>query len=176
MKVRLIAVAFIGLFATTAWAQEVPAGDVSGGYSFVRDQELEENFQGWVGSAAFNLSPWLGVVGEVGGNYKTLSAFGTDVDLSVHTFAGGVRTSFRGSSSVTPFAQLLVGAARASGSVLGVSESDTEFMVQPGGGVDVWFQPTVGLRIGGDYRRILEDSGANEFRFHAGIVAAFGKR
>jgi hypothetical protein len=34
----------------------------------------------------------------------------------------------------------------------------------------------VGLRFGGDYRRIVvEGGGSNEFRFHAGVVFGLGR-
>lgn len=157
-------------------AQQTPAVDISGGYSFLRDQEIETNFHGWVASMAGNVNEWFGIVGEVGGNYRTLQAFDTDIDLSVHSFLAGPRFSGRG-AQVTSFGQVLLGVARASAGVLGETASVTEFALQPGGGVDVWLRPNVGIRVGGDYRRIFaEGAGTNEFRFHVGIVVAAGIR
>jgi opacity protein-like surface antigen len=175
MRHALIAV-FLAATAGNAYAQETPAFDVSGGYSFLRDQSVEENFHGWVASATGNFSPLFGITGEIGGNYKTVQILGTDLNFSVHSYMAGPRFTARGSAGFTPFAQLLVGAARASGSVLGFSASGTEFAMQPGGGVDFWLQPNVGIRAGGDYRRIFAEEGADEFRFHFDIVLAGGSR
>jgi hypothetical protein len=158
-------------------AQETtPAGDVGGGYSFLRENDLEENLHGWMASFAANLNRVIGVVGEVGGNSKTYTVAGTDIDLNVYAFMFGPRFSAR-QARVTPFGQFLLGAARASVSVLGESESTTEFAVQPGGGVDIWVAPRVAIRTGADYRYIFaEDEGSDEFRFYVGVAFAFGTR
>jgi hypothetical protein len=159
------------LLASAGLAQETPAWDVSGGYSFLRDQDIEENLHGWLFSASGHVNDWLEVVGEVGGNYKSISVFGSDVNLSVHSFLGGPRVSMHRNPTVSPFGHVLFGGARASGSFLGEADSATDFALQPGGGVDVWFRRNLGVRVGADYRRIFsEGEGVNEFRFHAGIV------
>jgi hypothetical protein len=164
----------LGGLPGVTYAQDLPAFDVSGSYSFLRDQEVEENFHGWLASITGNVNRWLGITGEFGGNYKTLDVSGSDVRVSVHSFLGGPRFVGRANPKITPFAQILLGAARASESHADEDELDdstTEFALQPGGGVDVWLRPNVGLRVGGDYRRIFtEDEGTNEFRFHVGIV------
>lgn len=156
-----------------------PAVEVSGGYSFLRDDDLDENLHGWVASAAGTATKWLSIVGEVGGNYKTVDVFGTDFSFSIHSFMGGPRVSARLPGSVTPFGQVLVGGVRGTVSVLGESDSSTEFGLQLGGGVDFWVRPRLGLRIGADYRRVFieeAEEGLNEFRFHAGIVLGVGTR
>jgi len=171
---RVSVFAFVScLMAAPAFAQETPSFDVSGGYSFLRDQEVEENFHGWVASVTGNLSPLLGITGEIGGNYKTVDVIGTDVSLSVHSFLVGPRLAARTNPAFTPFVHVLDGAARGSASVLGQSESATDFALQPGGGVDFWVRENVGVRAGADYRRVFsEGEGSNEFRFQLGIVLA----
>ena len=83
----------------------------------------------------------------------------------------GARFQVPASARVTPFGQLLAGAVRLSGGAMGQSSSDTRFALQPGGGVDVWFTRNVGVRVGGDYRRMFGDiDDPNAIRFHAGIV------
>lgn len=180
MQLRFVtfAAAFmIGLSAVPALAQDAPAFDVSGGYSLVRDGDVEETFHGWLASATGYVTPWFGITGEVGGNYKGIEVLGADVDLSVHSFMAGPRLTVRSSAGVTPFAQLLVGAARLSGDVLGIGDSSTEFALQPGGGVDIWLSSRAGIRVGADYRRVfVEDDGINEFRFHVGVVVSGGRR
>ncbi|MDH4065296.1 MAG: porin family protein [Acidobacteriota bacterium] len=187
MRTALSVAALALCLSLPASAQDItPAVDVSGGYSFLRHQERDEvggeatgqNFHGWVASVAGNLTRWLGLVGEVGGNYKTLGFDGTDVSFSVHSFMGGMRFSARPPGHITPFGQFLVGAVRGSVSALGVSGSTTEFGAQGGGGVDFWIRPKFGIRVGADYRRIFpkEEKGLDEFRFYAGVVVGAGQR
>lgn len=150
-------------------------GDVAFSYSVMRDQDLEETFPvGWVVAGAFNLNQWLGVVGEIGGNYKTLDTGLVDIDLSVHTFLGGARFGGRGSTSINPFGQVLVGLGRASGGAAGVSASDTGVVIQPGVGLDFSLTNRLGVRVQGDYRAIRNDGETtNEFRFAGGVVFVF---
>ena len=55
--------------------------------------------------------------------------------------------------------------------------TDVRFGFQPGGGIDYWFQPHLGLRLGADYRRAFrENRDLNYFRLQAGIVFRFGTR
>lgn len=73
---------------------------------------------------------------------------------------------------------MLFGAARAAAeaSVLGVSVSDsaTEFAVQPGGGIDVHLTDRLSARVEGDWRRIVTgDEAGNEVRVAAGMVYGF---
>jgi opacity protein-like surface antigen len=183
-KVMLVALLLLGPFVLTpqsASAQGAPAGEVAGGYVFMRDFEIDTNFPlGWFASAGVNLSEMFTVVGEVSGSYATIDLFGTDVDANVHTFMGGARF-VRRMDRVTPFAQVLVGLARAGGGVdfLGVQISDavTDFAIQPGGGVDVRLTERLSARVGADYRRIFsEDADGSELRFTGGIVVGFGSR
>ena len=55
-------------------AQTAPRTEISGGYQFVTfsvDGENESLPKGWYFDVAGNLTPMLGVVFQVGGNYKT---------------------------------------------------------------------------------------------------------
>ena len=121
------------------------------------------NFDG-----AINTSKALGFVGEAGWTTKSFD----DERVHLWTFAAGPRFNSRPmGGKVWPFAQVLVGAelARASG------ESDTNLMIQPGGGVNISAGDGWGFVIGADYRRTFlnEDdfgeSGRNAFRVTAGI-------
>lgn len=180
--------------AVPAFAQQglAPAYDVSVGYSLLRDQDLAEqdlaeSLHGWLASVGINFNRWLGVVGEVGGNYKTFefeppsAGVEPDINLSVLSFMGGPRFASHASPSFTPYGQFLLGVARGSVEFMDESESSSEFAIQPGGGIDIWMIPDIGIRVGADYRRIFiddleDDGGANEFRFHVGIVIRGGSR
>ena len=158
-------------------ATQGPAADVAVGYQFMRDSELDENFPaGWFVSVGANLTDSLAIVGEVAGSRSSAGSALTSLD--VYTYMGGIRLHRR-MIGFTPFAQVLVGAARAVATVdvlgITVDESATSAAVQPGAGVDVHLSDAFGLRFAGDYRRVLGDGG-NEVRFLAGVVVGFGSR
>lgn len=177
MRIQLFVLSVVLCLSVEAFGQEFPKAEVSAGYSFLRDETIDRNSHGWVGSVAGNLSPLLGIVGEIGGNYNTTQILGSDLDLRIHSFLGGAQFSARANPRITPFAHFLLGVARTSGSYLGTGASTTDFAIQPGGGVDWWMRPKVGVRIGGDYRRIFYDGGdSNEFRIQAGLVLKIGVR
>ena len=171
MRLRPVLLVLATLIATPAFAQGI---DVSGGFHFMREDSLEENFPGWFVQAGGDLAPMFGIVGEVTGGTKTYSVIGTDIDLSVYSFMAGPRFSGPRTASVIPFAQVLFGVVRGSVSVLGESEAENEFGFQPAGGVDVMFSPRAGVRGTGFYRRVGTDDGGNEFGFQIGIVLRSG--
>jgi opacity protein-like surface antigen len=153
------------------YGAETPNWEMSASYAFLRDQELETNFPlGWNVSMARNVTDSLGVVADVGGNYKSVEG----VDLNIHAFLGGLRYSFRG-ERVTPYVEVLAGAARAGVSALGVSDSATDFALQGGIGLGVKVAENVWVRAGGDFRNIFtEGESAQEFRATAGLTFGFG--
>jgi len=163
------------LSSAPAAAQE-HKGDVAFSYSVLHDSDVEETFpKGWSVAVNGHLNSLLGVVGEIGGNYKTMDVFGSDLSMSVHSFLGGVRVR-RDAGTMVPFAQVLAGVARANVSWLGEDDDATEFAMQPGGGVDFRLTERFGLRVQGDYRIITGEETANEFRFAVGGVLGFGSR
>jgi hypothetical protein len=161
--------------ATRASAQE-SAGDVAFSYSILHDSEVEETFpMGWLVAGGANLGSHFAALGEVGGNYKSVDLLGTDVNLRVHSFLGGLRVHNR-TPRVMPFGQVLVGVAHFGASVLGEGESSNGFAIQPGGGVDIPLTSSLGARLQGDFRMIRsEGETTNEFRFGFGIVFGFPK-
>jgi opacity protein-like surface antigen len=172
----LIAACVCLLAAPSSAQTTTPAWDFSGSYSLLRDLDVDENFHGWLIGAGANLSPIFAVVGELGGNYKSFDEGIVDVSLSVHSFLGGVRVQSRDNAQFTPYGQLLLGAARGTIDVEGDSDSETDFALQPGAGVDWWLQPNAGVRVGVDYRQIFsEGDDLSQFRFHVGIVLTGGR-
>ena len=161
-----------------AFAQNTPAIDVAGGYSFLRDQEAEVNLHGWLASVGINLNSSVGLVGEIGRNTKTYDSAGIDfLEVSANTFMGGLRFASYASTAIAPFAQVLFGATKLEGNLLGLSDEVTEFSVQPGVGVDLRIQRTVAIRLGGDYRYIATEGEArNQFRFYTALVISGGSR
>jgi len=181
--------------AAPAFAQSVPKVELSGGYQFLNfsaEGQSESMPKGWYFDVAGNLNPMLGLVFQVGGNYKnfdeSVSVGGitarATADLKVHEFLGGVRLNARSNSTIVPFGQVLVGGINASIEVAASTtipgldpisfneeDSGTNFALEAGGGVNFGLSDAVGLRVGADYLRVFaEDSGANLFRFTVGIV------
>jgi opacity protein-like surface antigen len=175
-------------------AQTAPRTEISGGYQFVTfsvDGENESLPKGWYFDVAGNLTPMLGVVFQVGGNYKTFEESVTigpgtvtaTADLDVHEFLGGLRVNARGNSALVPYGQVLVGGVvssvelTASSTIPGVpgfseEESATNFGLEVGGGVNFRVAENTGIRFGVDYVRVFaeDDEGVNVFRFHVGVV------
>ena len=196
LHVRVLAfyLAAMGV-AIPAFAQSAPRAELSGGYQFLNfssDGENESMGKGWYFDVTGNLSPVLGIVFQVGGNYKSFEEFVTiggitstaTANLKVHEFLGGLRLNARGNSALVPFAQVLVGGLNGSADVsasttlpgqapiaFSQEDSTTNFGLELGGGVNFGLTDAVGLRVGLDYLRVFEEGGgANLFRFSAGIT------
>ena len=121
-------VAVMGVGAVPASAQTVPRVELSGGYQYLTlsaEGESESLPAGWYADVAANLTPMLGVVFQVGGNYKTLGesvvvggiSASAEADVRVHEFLGGVRLNLRSNPAIVPFAQVLAGAIHGSADV-----------------------------------------------------------
>lgn len=185
MRLRAL-VAFLLLGVVAPVSAQTPAFEVSAGYSWLDDDEIEEVLGGWVASATGNVNRWLGITGEVGGNYKTLELADIlrpfqvvfyDADFGVVSFMAGPRFVTRRSRRLTSFFQLLGGGVRGSMTTsLGESETLTEFAMQGGVGLDVWITRNVGVQLAADVRRIFSEEPGNEKRITLGIVVSGGTR
>jgi hypothetical protein len=176
-------------FAGPAAAQDTPKAELSIGYNWLTakessdddiDNEWEKFPKGFYVDIAGNLSDTLSIVGQFTGNYKT---FDDDSKLGIQTFMGGVRGSSPG--RVRGFGQVLVGgiAVKAEDELFDFEESETNFGLQVGGGVNVLGSGGVGLRVGLDYLRLFakDDSvilfnDVNGFRFNVGVTFGIGTR
>src|SRR4051812_17038652 len=90
--------------AASAQTGQATSGDIAVGYAYLHDAQFELP-AGWLFSAAGSLTPTIGIVVEIGGNYHGLDG----ARVSEHSFVGGVRFQAPNASMVTPFAQLLAG-------------------------------------------------------------------
>ncbi len=181
--------------AIPAAAQTTPRTEISGGYQFVTftvEDESESIPKGWYFEVAGNLNPMIGLVFQVGGNYKTFEesvtigggTFTAEADLDVYQFLGGVRLNARNNPRLVPYGQLLVGGINGSVEVTTTStipgipafsseDSSTNLGLVVGGGVNFGVTDRTGIRFGVDYLRIFaedEGDGSNVFRFHVGVV------
>ncbi len=164
-----LALAFV---AIPSRAQQTPAGDVSGGYSFFRIGGV--NMNGFNASAAYNANSWFGVAGDFG--YYHASPLGVGVSTLTYTF--GPRFTYRKSDKVAPYAQALFGASHFSASFGGVGATVNPFAFAIGGGADIALGSSkVALRPEVDYFGLrASGSTANCVRISIGIVYHIGSR
>ncbi len=128
-------------------------------------------------SIAYNLNHWFGIVGDFGG-YHTGTINNTSVDATSYSYLFGPRLTYRNSSRVTPFAQILFGGAYANETFS--STSANAFALAAGGGFDLkltrhfsWrmiqaeYVMTLFSNPGGSYPQ-------NDLRASSGLVIQWG--
>lgn len=111
---------------------------------------------------AAQITPTIVVVGEWQWNEsKTAGLLGGDPEgefpglkVSIQQFVGGLRLSGT-RRRLVPFAQALVGGARVSSTVPGISESESVADLRIGVGIDMMFSDHVGLRGSGGYTHLF---------------------
>jgi hypothetical protein len=166
---RLIFLLIIGLFLSIpSFAQEViyPKAEVFGGFSISSSaisstdpttgltSSLRESFMGWQGSVNGNLTHHLAIVGDFGGQYKTVAG----IPMNSYQFLFGPRIVFR-APRITPFVHAMFGGVKEGvGSfsftdpLSGVSittpgVSSTGLGLAMGGGLDVNLNDRLALRV-----------------------------
>jgi hypothetical protein len=146
--------------------------DVSGGYSYLHDQDASSNFpSGWTGSVSAGINPRLSVVGELGGSYQTLTTPSGNVTGHIYSFLGGARYTAYSAGKVSVFGQALIGAARSSLGADSTVSPEADLAFQPGGGVDVTLAPKWAVRVQGDFRAVhMNGATTKQERVAAGIV------
>ncbi len=177
-----------------ASAQNIPAIDVFGGYSFLNFNEpgstqtysvqtFKERLplQGWDFSASVGRFHHFAGEVDISGHH-TGNCGGSGVTCSDLSYLFGPRyTMGKRSNKITGFAHLLIGRDQAD--LLGEGDttvSDTSLAIAAGGGADYWFSRYVGIQFGPvDYifTNHLNNYGAasqNSFRASAGIAFRFG--
>ena len=141
-----------------AQGQDNASGDLAVSYSVLHDSNIKETFPtGIVLALGADVNKVIRIVGEFGGNYKTINvATATNISLQVLTYHGGIRFATSGKAPVKPFVQVLAGGARMTDILLGSgsSVSDNGWAMQGGGGVDFRAAHRVDVRLQVDYRGI----------------------
>lgn len=173
-------------FTVAAMAQDTPAAEIFGGYSYFRLNNTgpegtdDVSLNGWNASLAINANRWAGFVADFSGYYDTNTEL--DAKLKIHSFLFGPRFTAR-MDRISPFVQVLFGASRFSANSIDTDEeyaAGTNFALAFGGGVDIAVNDTLTIRPAQfEYVGIKdEDDGefGNNFRYSAGIVIRLGSR
>lgn len=144
-------------------SRDHPIVEVAGSYQFVHLTASGGTLnmsRGWDGSVNVPIFRSLGIVGDVGRTWKTVSDSSTtscvyfgacgSVTASVSTYGGGPQFTYR-TQYVRPFARFILGDAHSSVGLSGVSVGVNSFFIAPGGGVDFRITRNVWLRSGVDW-------------------------
>jgi len=174
MRRIILLTGLILITATVSRAQDTPRAEVSASYSYLRfGVSNGVNQNGGSISVAGYFNHWLGIAADVGGYHKSQGG----ATFNTYTYMGGPRFSYRKSSRVTPFAQVLFGGARGSLSGFGSSGSGNGFAYSAGGGVDLGLTKHLALRPQLDYIGMrFSGNTVNTVRGSFGIVFRFGNR
>ncbi|PYX26611.1 MAG: hypothetical protein DMG82_01010 [Acidobacteria bacterium] len=178
--VVVCAVLSLSLVAFGQERGEAPKAEIFGGYQYFHANSGMSglggfNLNGWNASASGFFSRNLGVTADFSGSYGTPSVLGVGVKTNFYTFLFGPTVRVPNSSRLTPFAHVLFGGGRLSGSAFGVSASSTDFTWAAGGGVDVNLSRNFAIRLGqADFLQTrVAGSSQNNFRYSTGIVLKF---
>jgi opacity protein-like surface antigen len=157
MRKMFMILLWIAVAAIPAMAQETPRREFFMGYGYVRPEGGKANLSGWHASFASNVNSWVGLAVELNGEYgtQTLSVTGSNGQpasvksrVDFHSLAFGPRFTYRRSEAFTPFAHVLVGAARGNWkSPASVAGEETTLGIAAGGGLDTKVANKVSLRM-----------------------------
>ena len=152
MQKFVVLVVFLGILSLPLMAADNPKLEVFGGYQYLHTGDItidgqkfansSANWNGWDTSATYNFSKHIGVEGNFGGAYKTVSG----VSTHVYTYTFGPKVSFP-SGRIDPFAHVLFGGLKLGGSKHGQSESFNGFTMAFGGGLDVKASKVIAIRL-----------------------------
>jgi len=171
------AVVVVVFFCMTAHAQETPAWEIYGGYSYLKANlnGPGSNFHmnGGSTSVTENLNDWFG-------GRLEFSAFGGSTggtNVTAQTITYGPVFAYHKFDRFTPYAHVQVGAIHASQGYLGISESANKFALATGGGVDLKINQIAAIRLQADYlmTRFLGLRQDN-LQFSTGLVIRLGRK
>jgi hypothetical protein len=181
------------MFSLQCAAQDTPAWQFFGGYSFERADVREYykttpiiytfrhhyvNMNGWELSVTENRNRWFGGTLDVSGYYRTPKLLAVSNRENIYSILYGPRFSFVQPFG-TPFAHVMFGAAHTSTSVTptGPHASDFSFAMAIGGGFDLPLKKNTAIRVlQADYLRTTAlGSGQNNYRLSAGVIFNLGE-
>jgi hypothetical protein len=172
------------IFIPKAQAQDTPAWEFSGGYSYLDANINGSNgthidLRGGGGTTTENLNSWFGgrveFNGYTGNETVLLSGVPSVRSVSAETITYGPVVSYRRIPRVTPFGHVQLGVIHGSMYYQDISQSAYKFAIAPGGGVDVVLNQRAAIRVEGEYL-ISHFLGLNQSNISGsvGIVVRFG--
>lgn len=141
LKLWVSLLAVLALSAVSANAQETaPKFDVFAGYSYVQANPGVTgtdsfHLHGGNANVAYNWKTWLSGVADFGG-YTNGNILSSGASGTFSTYLFGPRVSYRHYSRITPFGQVLFGAAHANAAAFNTTGTQNAFAMTAGGGVD----------------------------------------
>jgi hypothetical protein len=174
--------------AQSVKAQDAPKMELYGGYDYVRfhinsdvnGQPPSQTFNanGGSGEITYNLSNWLGVLGDAAGYWATSTAGPPKAGAAI-PYLFGPRASLR-RHAVTPFAQVLAGGVVTSSGIETIGWQN-HFAMAAGGGIDIRASRYLSLRpVEAEYFMTKIPDGLNNrqnnFRFSAGLSLLLGRK
>ncbi len=182
MRKVFVLIGLVCLVTLNASAQEKSTMDLFAGYSYIHanpEGTPSYNANGGVASVAFNLMPFLGVVGEIGSYHAGLVG-NLGVNANAQTYMVGPKVSLFKISKFSPFVQGLGGIVQGNSSFANSSGSTTRLAIAIGAGVDYNLIPHVALRLAqADYfltrfpSNLSNVATQSNFRYSAGVVLHF---
>jgi len=189
MRCTVLSAVLLACVPAPGFAQS-PTANVSVTYTFLRDTEPDQDFaRGATIAAARRVRGWLSVAAEIAlsADSADYSATGGGIyDFRYESIHAGPRAG-RTTGPVRPYVELLAGATRWRIRERFLDrtgwEAVTDFSLQPGAGVDIFFTRRAALRLAGDVRvlfkhdnRFDKDYRTNLYRLHAGVSLHLGGR
>ena len=189
MRCAVLSAALIACVPTLGSAQS-PTTNVSFTYTFLRDAEADQSFaRGATIAATRRVRGWLAATAEIAVSADSMdySASGGGIyDFRYESIQAGPRVA-RPSGPARPYVELLAGATRWRIRERFLDrtgwEAATDFSLQPGVGVDVFFSRRTALRLGADLRVLFRHESRFDtayrtylYRLHAGVSLHFGGR
>ena len=185
LKLWVSLLAVLAFSAVSASAQEsAPKFDVFAGYSYVQANPGVTGFDsfhlhGGNANVAYNWKSWLSGVADFGG-YTNGNILSSGASGTFSTYLFGPRVSYRHYSRITPFGQVLFGAAHANAAAFGTTNTQNAFAMTAGGGVDYKVFDHFSIRpFQTDYlltrfrENTLGTRNQNNFRVSTGFVVRF---
>jgi opacity protein-like surface antigen len=169
------------LLSMTTRAQDIPAWELSGGYSYLNANLNGTHFHlnGGNASATENLNSWFGgrieFNGYQGNEPIAISGQTTVYSVSAQTLTYGPIFSYRKFSRITPYGHMQFGAVHGSTNYLGISKNAYKFAMAPGVGLDFAVNRRTVIRLDGEYL-LTRFLGLTQQNLNAsvGIVVRFG--
>jgi hypothetical protein len=168
----------------SSFGYDIPRAEIFGGYSYLNEDW--ENFanrsgmQGWDAAATINVYPWLGVEGNVGGNYQRNCIGAAGLTCFAYTFMGGPKITAYRSGNITAFGHGLVGLGGLTMTLAGSPLTWRDLAWAAGGGVDYALTNRISVRFGPvdylrtQYMQSLGGTHQSNIRVSAGVVLRIG--